>query len=360
MIRSIRVRNYKCYADFRLADVNKHFVLISGDNNVGKTNLLEAIFLFHDRQNPMMTTRHWAFRGVPVIPTDARHLVASLFHDLDTKNAITLEVERDGHEKEALELFVPARDEIVSVTPTPGPGLENKAPLSFPVGSSVSMGIKLSHGGDTILGELSFSPMPDGLLRRQLQFKREPPDVESAIFVGLRSPGDLGEEAARFGEVDKMNRVEELVAAMQPLAPGLRDISVIPMGGANVLHGDMGTGEKTPLRLLGDGVVRTLQYLLAIQCAKVALFDEVDSGLHYSVKSKVFRTLAQAARNRDCQIFCTTHSYECLEKVIEGLRDGFEHDFCYIRLDRSADRIVPKNYSYDALAAAIENRWEIR
>ena len=365
MFQSVRIKNYKCFSDLRLDDLRR-IVLVGGDNNVGKTNLLEALFLYHNRQNPVMLTSHWGWRGIPRIPNDTEHFVAPIFRDFDTSREISIEVRRVNAEPEVV-FFALSEQKSADVvdfepTTTPGGGSEigEVTQPSSPVPEAIDIRIRYERA--EYKGTLSFSMNRQGAVQGSLRFDRTVPIPEKTFMLACRGGMSPNEESERFADLDRQNRVPELVESMQILAPGLRDLSVIPMAGSNVIHCDIGRGRKIPLRLLGDGVVRFFQFSLGMMYARgsVALFDEVDSGLHHSIKSKVFRSLADSARREDCQLFCTTHSYECVEKAVEGLANGFEDDFCYIRLDKVHDRVVPKYYAYDALAAAIENQWEVR
>lgn len=116
---------------------------------------------------------------------------------------------------------------------------------------------------------------------------------------------------------------------------------------------------------MGDGVNRLLSIILAIATTKngIVLIDEIDSGIHYSAMTNVWEGITMAAREFNCQVIATTHSYECLQAATEGTtRAGLADDFSYIRLDRipKDNEIVAKVYSNDVLTAALGRGWEVR
>ncbi|MGK7878304.1 MAG: ATP/GTP-binding protein [Xenococcaceae cyanobacterium] len=51
MLRSFNIKNFRCFQHFTLASLER-INLIAGKNNVGKTSLLEAIFIFINPTNP--------------------------------------------------------------------------------------------------------------------------------------------------------------------------------------------------------------------------------------------------------------------------------------------------------------------
>ncbi|MDR2405261.1 MAG: AAA family ATPase [Deltaproteobacteria bacterium] len=50
MLTKFKIQNYRCFEEFYLEGI-KPITLISGNNNVGKTSLLESIHLFTEKNN---------------------------------------------------------------------------------------------------------------------------------------------------------------------------------------------------------------------------------------------------------------------------------------------------------------------
>ena len=114
---------------------------------------------------------------------------------------------------------------------------------------------------------------------------------------------------------------------------------------------------------MGEGLRSWLSLLLALEDGAngVVLVDEIENGLHYSVHARIWQAIAQTARELDCQVFVTTHSYEFVRHAHEALADSdHAEDFRYMRLDRTPEGIVPVLYGNDVLAAAIETGCEVR
>ena len=124
-----------------------------------------------------------------------------------------------------------------------------------------------------------------------------------------------------------------------------------------------GMKRKIPVALLGDGISRLLSIILAIATAKkgIVLIDEIDAGLHYSILPQIWQGICQAAREYQCQVIATTHSYECLQAAHEGsVVAKSTKDFSYIRLEKEKDMIIGKKYSHEVLGAALSQGWEVR
>ena len=63
MIERLRIRNFKGFDDLDLQPLAK-ITLLGGENSIGKSSILEALFLFFDRRNPELILRQFAWRGI--------------------------------------------------------------------------------------------------------------------------------------------------------------------------------------------------------------------------------------------------------------------------------------------------------
>jgi len=79
MYKNIALKNYKHFEAFCMN--LKPITLISGKNNVGKSSILESIFLFHDFANPDVFFKLQGFRGMRPIDMPARAPWESLFYN---------------------------------------------------------------------------------------------------------------------------------------------------------------------------------------------------------------------------------------------------------------------------------------
>ena len=78
---------------------------------------------------------------------------------------------------------------------------------------------------------------------------------------------------------------------------------------------------------------------------------------------KVWRAIAEAARQFDVQVFATTHSFECIGAAHQAFSEdlpGLQDDLRLHRLDRVNGDTVAKTYDREILGAAMEMRLEVR
>ena len=107
----------------------------------------------------------------------------------------------------------------------------------------------------------------------------------------------------------------ERIAAQVAQSPGYYGVSA--RGGFIVKL--KGLEQPIPIGSMGDGMWRMLAMAIALtQCrGGVLLVDEVDTGLHYTVMSQMWRLIYNAAKELDIQVFATTHSYDCVYSLAQ-------------------------------------------
>ena len=112
---------------------------------------------------------------------------------------------------------------------------------------------------------------------------------------------------------------------------------------------------------MGHGFYRAGKLATAVTSAAggIALIDEFDDGLHYSVLEDVWRAVIDMAIRHSVQVFATTHSWECLEAAVKG-SDGHEGILSFYRLDRHKGEIEVVAGEDDRLRSAIRVGFEIR
>lgn len=74
-----------------------------------------------------------------------------------------------------------------------------------------------------------------------------------------------------------------------------------------------------PLSTYGDGIKKVLSLANGIIKAQggVLLIDEIDTSIHYKYYGEIFNFLIKAAMKWDVQIFITTHSLEAIDEILK-------------------------------------------
>jgi len=328
MLTSIELENYRTFKHYRLeglARVN----LLTGMNNCGKTSVLEAVQLLASGGDPAVLAQIALERGesVPIEPDRERFrrgyrpMVSHFFHghEFGIGSAFTLST-NDG--LGSLEFRVVDRSDLKEQ-----PNLfedEDEEP-------GETLAIRVT--GPTQVGEPRVFPVSDqGLLplRRRpygkaVELNTTPP-VRYVPSESLTSRS----MTKMWNDVSLEGRQAEAIKAMQVLEPQLTNITFLS-GDYPFLYGITagilltlkGKGRPEPLGSHGDGTRRLLALALSLIGAenRILLVDEIDTGLHYTVISDMWRLVVETARRLNIQVFATTHSLDCVRGLAQFCRE---------------------------------------
>ena len=129
------------------------------------------------------------------------------------------------------------------------------------------------------------------------------------------------------------------------------NVEVTSFGGfrpaISIKHAKLGVA---PLSVFGDAMRRCL--LLATTMTSlgrggVLLLDEVEVGIHTDALPRVFKWLADAAKQLEIQVIATTHSLEVLDALLAS--DLGEDDLAAYQLKQTEERTECKRFSGSAL-----------
>ncbi len=377
MYTSFSIKNFRCFADMtieKMAQVN----LVAGQNNVGKTALLEALWLHSGPNLPELGYRLARFRGV--IDPDPKRLLDDLFYKFDSDQTIVLSAGGDWNEERR----------ILKVTSQPLDGVAMSAQAargsSLPPRGSQEPDVAVVSSSRIVFeytdeakkpykssGYWARSEIPPvamgpnwalagegiGFVSQMAQMPSRP----SSVFMSARHQASLGDDVRRFGEVELEGHIDSITDCLRTIdkrIKGLKSLSIqTPM-----IYADVGLKRLVPMGFLGDGVGRFLSMTLVFYESRngIVLIDEVENGLHHSVLKGVWQNIYDLSQKFNVQVFATTHSHECLAAA----RDAFAGDeetkakVLYHRLGRRDDQIVATTYPFDDFDFTLDYGAEIR
>lgn len=361
MYESFEVHNFRCFEDLSISDLQR-VNLIAGLNNVGKTALLEALFVHAGAYNPGLTLKLNALRGVESVRVELGAWVGgtvwdSLFEDFDTSRTVEIvgQVRGLGPRTVQLRVIRDAQELATSTYFITGPEEREKAALA----SRAAQVLDLTY--DEPGGRGSYRMIIDEKGPPRVHPLPPPPPFQT-YFHTDRAHVPMRENADLFSRLQVERRVDALVKVLRIVERDLQSLELIMEGGEPVLHGDMGKRRPIPLPLMGGGMVRLAGLVLRMANAPggVMLVDEIENGLHHSILLDVWRAVGRLAREWDVQVFATTHSLECVAAAHTAFAESIEYDFRLHRLERVKGDIQAVTYERETLEAAIETGLEVR
>jgi len=357
MINEVLIRNFKCFEKLTIPELGR-ITLIGGRNNIGKTALLEALFLFLDRYRPDMILRQYGWRGIEGVLSEPNAMWAPIFHNFDIDKEMIIVAAIDGRQQEVKFKFNPNYRPQTAISTTPPP--KREIPTDEKGSTSFSLDIEYT-GPDGKKDQLSHLTI-DHMGRPSLNFEHPHHKYPPGVFLASKKHTPSTDTTNWLSSFIREGRENEIVEFLQIIEPRLNTLKIVTEGPSSFVHGMLeGVPRTRDIHLMGEGMEKLLNLILAVaQCKEGCVFlDEFENGLHYSGLAKIWEAVAKALRKYNSQLITTTHSYECLRACFEGLA-GYQDDFRYIRLDRKAEEITAKLLNYEMIGEAIKTSLEIR
>lgn len=363
MLRSFTLKNFRCFQDFTLEPLER-VNLIAGKNNVGKTSLLEAIFIFINPRNPELPFQLNRLRGITssIRVADIEEM-RGFFYNQEVEEVIELSSSEDNNLQRVLKISLAESEEPQIIS-------NDDDSTSFKPNESLTTEVRTydrlvldyqDSFGKKDTSHLSLTSQGKLLSEGRLLGVGSRPKYPLGIYI-TTSTNSPREDAERFSKLERVGRQDEVLETLRILEPRLQRLTLLVVDRDPIIHGDVGMRELVPLPLMGEGMRRLLSIVLAIANARggIVLIDEVENGLHYSVMTDVWKAIAYASRLADAQIFATTHSQECILAAHKAFETSEKYDFCYHRLDRIKGQIKSITYDRETLATSDELNLEIR
>ncbi len=377
MYTSFSIENFRCIKDLTiepLARVN----LIAGKNNMGKTAILEALWMHSGPNAPSLGDRLSRIRGI--FGQDPGRLMHDLFHDFDPEHEIILSAKGEGEVGQGtLRVRSQPRDSAIVVAfpeenePSVQPRGTQETDVSAVSSTEIAFDYTDGEGRNyvssgwwaraegrsvPINANVQMNVTGEGMLIK----KAEMPNRPSSIFLGARQRTGPEEDVQRFGETEIEGHADRIANCLRRVDARIERLRTIAAPPAPMVYADVGLSRPVPIGFLGDGVGRLLSMALAFHQARdgMILIDEVENGLHYSALKDVWKDLNSLSQEFDVQVFATTHSYECMVAARDAYASMEDNDLCIHRLGLQDERIVATTYPFEALDFTLDYGAEIR
>lgn len=349
MIRSIDIKNFRCFKHLRIDDCRRINIMV-GDNGSGKTALLEGIF-FALGTSPDLGVRFRQQRGLEgSFSGPARRIEEAIwrdyFYDRDWKRTASVELTGDGPEARSVRLF-----RGLSQVSIP---LEFDSEQEQPLPSPICIVWRDSEGKEH---ESYPRVTPSGL-----EYKSTDEDMPDFFLFAANQLVPSVENAGRFSELSRAGRAHEFVKILTNEYKWIEDISIEVIAGAPALFVTVrGQKEKRPLANVSGGINRIVSIMLGIASRprSVVLVDEIETGLYFKHHIAMWRGLLTLARKYDSQLFLTTHSGEWLNALAKAAKQDVD-DIALWKLELSRKGIAVQQFSGKTLKAGIEYGQEVR
>ncbi|GAA8286338.1 ATP/GTP phosphatase [Helicobacter pylori] len=365
MIQSVRIKNFKNFKDTTIDGFTK-LNIITGENNAGKSNLLEALYcLVGKSMHPCanITEVYDNIRKEP-LTTESKNL---MFYGLDTKEEIQIVTTLDNNQTLDLQIkFIASENQKViesQIMPTVEHAQEFSR-LNFTLKKN-NKEIYNDHLNITKIPNFPPIPNQSGYNR---QFKNfEPSQLQELLpfkSAAIITPSDVAYRQVRMtqdmSKICSNNQLEEELN--KHLNQFDNNIQSISFNTNNQLKLKMrNIQEKLPLSVFGDGLMKYL-YIVSAFIAKNATtiyIDEVENGLHFSRMGLLLKNIIDFINNNkdgNLQVFMTTHNQEFIEILDQVIKEkNFANQTKLFCLEKSSSSIVAEPYYGENLSLYFRN-----
>ena len=299
-----KIQNFKRFDSFEMENIGQ-FNLIVGDNNVGKTSVLEALS-FNDGVSiliSMVSNLRWR----KILPNEEYNPSFELLLNLTLKNM----------EKPLFYEYVNRNQKYsnsykyLKQNNLTDEDKEYIKKQSYQ--ASISMNsefLKNEKNGkafdlyflDNIFLKSEYSPL---------------------IFSNIKYNDDLLDYY--FKEINSnKNQREEFEKNLKAIIPNLDEIRTHKIDAFEFLAVSLiNQNILSPLTQFGDGAVKYARILLEILMVKGKrlMIDEIETGIHFSRLKDFWKTVILLCKKYDVQLFATTHSLECQRYFLDAFSE---------------------------------------
>lgn len=345
--KNLEIKNFRGIDHLSIDDFSRVNVFL-GQNNSGKSSVLEAITLISGMSNPYLPAALNALRARKTESdfTDIRYF----FHNLILTVPPEISTTQTDHTERKLIMEMP---------------FEMKGK------STIEIGQMPRSDAMTQLDTLNMKfEVDDGNEKKQFvssytlgQPVNLAKDYQETIGVSLVSSDFTGN--AIVGNLTQLFKQKMKSVILERLQIFDSRIIGIELFSNDVFINFEGIAELLPIAMAGDGLRRYLSIVAASANSvnSIIAIDEIDNGLHYSAYKKLWEAIFTLATTTNKQVFVTTHSKETLGYLNEMLEEhpGYQQEMRLYTIAKTLNKgHQAYKYTYEGLSGACENNIELR
>jgi ABC-type branched-subunit amino acid transport system ATPase component len=367
MLQSLKIEGFRGFQNFEMANLGRINLLV-GKNNSGKTSILEAIQFLYAQNNIDIFLETISYRGEfgwseSNLPSRTKVFeICHLFpgHEIIPSKkiiisgygksylaSVTISVESIPIQ---LSLFSDKNDDINQNNDNNFDNEEwGKLILSIGwIGSQKPIELELLANGtlarDSIRRIASLSRISHKI------------GIDNKIKLKFLTPFSLtsSDMAALFDNIVLSPLEDLIIESLKIIEPKIERIASVGSG-KYLTSNNLGVrggflikiknhDQPIPIGSLGDGFWRMLGLVLAMVNLDngILLVDEIDSGLHFTVMTDMWKVVWETAKKLNIQVFATTHSRDCWQSLAELITEEkiTDNEITIQRIDREKSQSV--------------------
>lgn len=331
--------------------------LLLGDNDAGKTSVLEAISMFESPNEIDAIIRNSRVRIYA-----ARMSIRDLYRPFESFVHLFPFGQEHKHIKISATIdnqydYLEINGELVHVLKT---FTERELRRSLSI-STKNANIPISEREVVALQGTLQTASSENIIDIDETYDYRIPLKHNHRPIEYLAPGDhlSGRSSPSIFKASKKQELQ-IVSLLQLIDPEIEGFKLQPndlTGGTNQVIEHRRYG-NVPLYTYGDGVKKMLTLASSVLFAKngILMIDEIETSLQASNLKKVFSWLLSACKQFNVQLFVTTHSLESIATLVSCAVADTESELACFRLEKDADEVYAKRFSESELDAMVNGR----
>jgi len=312
-LENINIKNFKCFDNFNTKGF-KRVNLISGKNNVGKTALLEALFV--NAHSTDIKTMLWSLRTIKYM----RENLNILANDSNYKPIKFIESSNDIYTKSNI--------------------------------NSSLFKIKEEDG----VKEYYFNINNKEQKINVNNFSYEMSINKKVFFIDNFGSFDI-EIINHYSAIQKKDKEPYLNNILNSFDSQIESFKIIDEKPQCKVG-----GKYIPVTELGDGTKHLIDIITSLYRTEngYLFIDEIDNGIHYTMLDNLWEVILKVSKELNVQIFSTTHSKECIESYVRVAEKLEDEDITFIELFKHENKIKSMTLDKEMLKIQLNQNHEVR
>lgn len=338
MITSFTIDRYRSIKHLELTGL-RNINLLVGANNSGKSSVLEAVGLAVSEKKPKMMLDILRSREIDLNNID----LEAFFYMLDKDFSIQFKIE--NKDSSSYERYIIYKDDSKN-------NFEDRFNGDY---------LSMAYQSELEAATSGYSRY-DQLVYSNAKPVNSKITDNNCILISNFTSHQLYNIVS---ELIEMQYEKYIINMLQQIDPRIKDIA---LAYKDVLV-NIGTRRRLTINVMGDGIKRIttiIPSLIILPIEGILLVDEIDTGLHYSALTHLWKAVLATLKERpDLQLFANTHSDECVRALAYVLQQEYGEDLenapaCLIRIERQGEEHRAVYYEPDVLGATVMMNVEYR
>ncbi|MGL4914535.1 MAG: AAA family ATPase [Romboutsia sp.] len=313
MLKSLEINNFRKFDNLKIDEL-KRINLILGNNNSGKTSLLEAIYTYSCGKNLNQILSNVLTRD-KIDNIGNYDLIERILNLFNNKEDLIFELK--GIEDNQVDYEFKHQVEL-------GSQYEAMIPNSHMINTKSNINNKIFDWNISERNITSKNRVEGNMPKSLNNIKNVEPHL-FATFNDILTHRNQQENTIIYSKLKRTNLFNEFKENMIEVFGEIEDIDSIPYpdGTPSPVSIKYKNSDLLPLYSFGDGHQRWFNILgnMMVNKNAVICIEEIDSTFHYKAQKDLCKNIVKYANKFNCQVFLTSHSIEFVDNFLEGISE---------------------------------------